>query len=261
MAQITPYQNKLERILLNYSIGEISEFPYDEQVARLREFYTPEDFVFDYKRIPQELAYDALVTYLTYKTYQKIEQYLSVMPIKEEKVFLNMVYYLTDSEFFNINKVNGYLSQAPELVVRDVVAKIKRDITSKWYAKYKTIKVTKVDPKGLDRVAKIHEAYNKVIIANRKHTLGTGSLFNKETYIIFRSPKRDEILAVYLYDCRGVTGNTVSAEKDTPVVFEKKGSVTGTTLKEVKEAVKIFANQSKDTIYWKAVASLIDNNL
>lgn len=261
MAQITPYQDKLERILINYSIGALGDFPYDEQAIRLREFYTPEDFVYDYSRIESDSTYDILITYLTYKTYQKIEQYLSVKPIKEEKVFLKMVYYLTESEFFSINKVNGYLSQAPELVVQDVVSKLRREVVSKWYAKHKTIKITKVDPKGLERVNKIHESYIQIVTEDRKNILGSGSLFNKETYLIFRSPKRDEMLAVYLYDCRGITGNTLSADKDKPTVFEKKGSVTGTTLKEVKDSVRAFAKQSKDVQYWKAISVLIDNYL
>lgn len=259
--RIPKYQDQLERTLINSNISALSNTYYDEQSDHLREDYTLEDFRDDYSRVPSERQYDVLILFLTYRAYLKIEPVLLKKPTVEEPKFLKQVYTLVEAEFFRINKINGYLSQAPELVVRDVVAKLKRDLITKWYSKYTSIKETKVDPKGLDRVSKLNNAYNNIVKENKGHVLGKGRLFNKDTYILLRSPNRDEILGIYLYDKRGVIAHTIHADKEQPVVFKKLGSVTGTTLKEVKETVRLFAKQSKDKAYWTAVSDFVTTSL
>lgn len=201
-----------------------------------------------------------LKVYLTINGYLKIADDLKRKPTVPKNEYLKKLDKMISTDLFIINRVKGYLTQAPELVVRDVVSKLDKDIITKWYAKHKGIKSVKTDPKGAERIEKIEKAYWDFITDNREHILGTGRVSRlKDSLLIMSGDKTEAILLSLVTERKVYIQEHKGGETKKPLSFG--GSYSTTTLKELKQVIKQFADNSDNKEYWNEVHKIVSKNL
>lgn len=138
--------------------------------------------------------------------------------------------------------------------------KISVEILNGWYANYGEVKPTSVDEKGFDRIIRIHDAF--IGIAEYDYTkppVTQGQVTSDKKKIVFQHKDGKESMAIHLVDKRKVI--TLQVKNGERELNEFGGSVSSTTLKEIKEHILKFANQSENVDYWKGVHKLVSDNI
>lgn len=176
-----------------------------------------------------------------------------------------------ESEIFKLNKIEGAVITAPDVIYGQVLSVLQREIIKPWYEKSGGAKITKIDPKGIERIDIIESAYFDEIKEGNK-LLGSGRLMkviSPDTDTLgsrlkFVSPDQLELVILYLSSQRKLVAKTrnTNAKADIKSIdVEVGGSVSGTTLKELKQGLRTFANSSNNKLYWLEVVRLLERNL
>lgn len=176
-----------------------------------------------------------------------------------------------ESEIFKLNKIEDAVITAPDVIYGQVLSVLQREIIKPWYEKSGGAKITKIDPKGIERIDIIESAYFDEIKEGNK-LLGSGRLMkviSPDTDTLgsrlkFVSPDQLELVILYLSSQRKLVAKTrnTNAKADIKSIdVEVGGSVSGTTLKELKQGLRTFANSSNNKLYWLEVVRLLERNL
>lgn len=176
-----------------------------------------------------------------------------------------------ESEIFKLNKIDGAVITAPDVVYGQVLSVLEREVIKPWYEKSGGTKITKIDPKGIERIDLIETAYFEEVKAGNT-LLGSGRMMkviSPDTDTLgsrlkFVSPDQLDLVIIYLSSQRKIvakTRNTNAKDDIKSTDVEIGGSVSGTTLKELKQGVRTFANSSKNKLYWLEVARLLERSL
>ena len=129
----------------------------------------------------------------------------------------------------------GYLISAPDVIVPQIIDLLKRSLINHWY-QTKTVRSTKVDEKGMERLNRIQEAYWQELKDNRNSPLGSGKITQKSTYLIFYNANHTKAIQITFYARRVV--KLIELDEKTGSgreIASLDGSVTSTTLKQMKD--------------------------
>src|SRR5699024_6179378 len=146
-----------------------------------------------------------------------------------------------ESEIFKLNKIEGAVITAPDVIYGQVLSVLQREIIKPWYEKSGGAKITKIDPKGIERIDIIESAYFDEIKEGNK-LLGSGRLMkviSPDTDTLgsrlkFVSPDQLELVILYLSSQRKLVAKTRNTNAKADIKsndVEVGGSVSGTTLK------------------------------
>ena len=145
--------------------------------------------------------------------------------------------------------------------INDIIDPIIKDVLEPWYEKYGTTKSTKSDPKGVERIEKIKTSYDDYVKSNPNSVLASGyaEVLSDSTGVVaisFNSPNTKEIMRVHLVNRRKV--HYVNLGKGHIML---DGSVSTTTLKEVKYRVHLIVSKTTNKEYYKQVAKFLETVL
>ncbi len=176
-----------------------------------------------------------------------------------------------ESEIFKLNKIEGAVITAPDVIYGQVLSVLQREIIKPWYEKSGGAKITKIDPKGIERIDIIESAYfdeikegNKLLGSGRMMKVISPDTDTLGSRLKFVSPDQLELVILYLSSQRKLVAKTrnTNAKADIKSIdVEVGGSVSGTTLKELKQGLRTFANSSNNKLYWLEVVRLLERNL
>lgn len=145
--------------------------------------------------------------------------------------------------------------------INDIVDPIEKYLLKPWYEKYGLTKSTKSDPKGVERIEKIKTSYDAYVKDNPQSVLASGyaevlSDSAGDVAISFNSPNTKEIMRVHLVNRRKV--HYINIGKGHIML---DGSVSTTTLKEVKYRVHLIVSKTTNKEYYKQVAKFLETVL
>lgn len=177
-----------------------------------------------------------------------------------------------ESEIFKLNKIdNASVITAPDVVYGQVISVLQREVIKPWYEKSGGTKITKIDPKGIERIENIESAYfdevkegNTLLGSGRMMKIISPDTDTLGSRLKFVSPDQLDLVILYLSSQRKLvvkTRNTNAMDDIKSTDIEIGGSVSGTTLKELKQGLRTFANSSKNKLYWLEVARLLERSL
>lgn len=195
--------------------------------------------------------------------------YIKIKPQTDRKPSMDKNDYITKlqqdlaQKFIELNGTEfGALIQAPDVIYGQVIAVLKRELIDPWYANSNGLRETKGDPKGKERIEKIENAYWDIVKNDRKHILGnfgTASFRYSEggeCTACFISADKSEALSVSLAKSRTVRYETNGKENKKVVLG---GSVSTTTLKQVKSDIKKLAGSTHNKEYYRVLANFLES--
>lgn len=192
----------------------------------------------------------------------KIKQQADRKPNMEKEDYITKLQQELAQKFIELNGTEfGALIQAPDVVYNQVIAVLKREVIEPWYGKANGLREVKGDPKGKERIEKIENAYWDIIKNDRKNILGNFGTArfkysdNGECIASFISSDKTEALSISLAKSRRVHYE-LNAKEVKKVILG--GSVSTTTLKQVKSDIKKIANASYNKEYFTALAKFLD---
>lgn len=195
--------------------------------------------------------------YLAAHEYDRIYNEATRKPTRPKEETLKIMEKRISADLFDINKVNGYFVTAPELFTRDVLELLEKEVVNKWYERYgHQVKKSKLDPKGIERIGRIEKAYWDTIQEDRQNIIGNGYMKRNGGTLILSHSSKEEVILLSLVNERKLYVKTADAGKQA-----YGGSVSGTTLKELKQHLLTFANNSNNKEYWKAIHKLVSENI
>lgn len=205
---------------------------------------------------------EATTLFFLKKYYYWLGEQTKTKPTKAKEIYSESINKLVLNEITLLNPVGGTpLVKNPSAIAEVIETKLTNEILQHWFNSYK--QKTQPDPKGKERLERIKESYiTKLRGGNKGLSQGTLMLNHANGgCLMFTSPKRDEVVVLYLVNSR-----KIEFQQKLPYETEVKkesigGSVSGTTLKFLKETLRNFTNNSIDKNYWSEVLTIVEENI
>lgn len=250
---------QLENYLKDYPIAKLNT-SYDLRKL-LEEIYLKVDFT-NSVAMAEEVSH----AYILNKYRNLLITQTKSKPFISQKNYLEQLRGLMIDELIETNlKDKEDVLLYPNKLATNALYMLNRDYIQQWYTSYKEQDklLTAPDPRGLERIKRIENAYLEDV-HNGNKKLGKGKIiFNLANggCLMFASPNKEEMVVLYLVNSR-----KVSFEQKLPYEKEIKreligGSVNATTLKSIKETLRNFTNNSIEKEYWSDVLKIIETNI
>ena len=200
--------------------------------------------------------------YLLKVHYVTVKNHANRKPTMDKEDYMAKLQQSLAQQCIELNNAGfGALIAAPDVVYSQVISVLKREVIDVWYANSNDKRTVKGDPKGKERIEKIETAYWDIVKNDRKNILGnfgTGRfIYNEdgECSAYFISSDKSELMGVSLAKSR-----QARYENNNPEVKKVLlgGSVSTTSLTDVKNSLTKLAQTTKNKEYFTAVAQFLN---
>lgn len=227
--------------------------------------YLDEEIYKETPKVQETLMEDVTTLFFLKKYYSWLGKQMKGKPTMTQEKYSQAIRTNVLNEIDQLNVLGDrQLVENPLDIASTVEIKLTKEILQHWFSAYNQVeRETQADPKGLERMKRIQDSYTEAARGGNKG-LSKGTLMINHANggcLMFMSPKRDEVVVLYL-----VKSRKIEFQQKLPYEKEVKkesigGSVSGTTLKLLKETLRNFTNNSIDKDYWSEVLKIVETNI